>query len=175
MKAWLLYEFGRRPFSAGRMNRRSAFSSRPFFEVISMSSRPNILLINVDQQRYDSLGFTGNPITQTPHLDQLASRGLQFPSAYTPLGAARFRCGNFPPTTRFGFDSSARQGMSPPIWASGMFIEALHSGSTGSQLGAGPLDMERMVGLRLRLLWNHFPGGRRHRQSDAPLAEKKSA
>lgn len=50
-----------------------------------MNNRPNILLINVDQQRYDSLGFTGHRLVHTPHLDALAAGGIQFDSAYTPL------------------------------------------------------------------------------------------
>jgi arylsulfatase A-like enzyme len=50
-----------------------------------MKDRPNILLIQVDQQRYDSLGFTGHPLVKTPNLDALAARGMQFDSAYTPL------------------------------------------------------------------------------------------
>ncbi|MBI4977748.1 MAG: sulfatase-like hydrolase/transferase [Spirochaetes bacterium] len=47
--------------------------------------RPNILFINVDQQRYDALGFTGNPIVKTPHLDSLAANGMSFTEAYTPI------------------------------------------------------------------------------------------
>lgn len=50
-----------------------------------MASKPNVLLINVDQQRYDSLGFTGNGIVQTPHLDQLAAKGVSFTHAFTTL------------------------------------------------------------------------------------------
>jgi len=50
-----------------------------------MKPRPNILIINVDQQRYDSLGFTGNPLVKTPNIDRLAAQGMQFDSAYTPL------------------------------------------------------------------------------------------
>lgn len=50
-----------------------------------MGRRPNILLLNVDQQRYDSLGFTGHPLVKTPHLDALAAKGMQCTSAYTPL------------------------------------------------------------------------------------------
>lgn len=50
-----------------------------------MADRPNVLLINVDQQRYDSLGFTGNPIVQTPNLDALAGQGISFTHAFCPL------------------------------------------------------------------------------------------
>ena len=45
--------------------------------------RPNILLINVDQQRYDCLGFTGG-LARTPALDSLAASGVSFTSAFTP-------------------------------------------------------------------------------------------
>ncbi|MEM0965355.1 MAG: sulfatase-like hydrolase/transferase [Verrucomicrobiota bacterium] len=50
-----------------------------------MNTRPNILFINLDQLRYDSLGFTGHPFVKTPNIDKLASGGIQFDSAYTPL------------------------------------------------------------------------------------------
>lgn len=41
-------------------------------------SKPNVLIIHTDQQRYDSLGCTGNPHAQTPHLDALAAEGTVF-------------------------------------------------------------------------------------------------
>lgn len=50
-----------------------------------MSRKPNILFINVDQQRYDSLGFTGNTIVKTPNLDRIAARGMSFVNAFTPI------------------------------------------------------------------------------------------
>ena len=50
-----------------------------------MSKRQNLLVIMVDQMRYDSLGFTGCSAASTPHLDALASEGAQFDRAYTAL------------------------------------------------------------------------------------------
>jgi arylsulfatase A-like enzyme len=50
-----------------------------------MNRRPNILFINVDQLRYDSLGATGNPIVKTPNIDRIAKKGISFSRAYTPL------------------------------------------------------------------------------------------
>lgn len=44
--------------------------------------QPNIILITTDQQRYDTLGATGNPHLRTPAIDALASRGLLFDRAY---------------------------------------------------------------------------------------------
>lgn len=43
-----------------------------------MTAHPNIVLIQTDQQRWDTLGVTGNPIVDTPHLDRLASQGALF-------------------------------------------------------------------------------------------------
>ena len=44
--------------------------------------RPNVLLIMTDQHRADALGFMGNGIVQTPHLDRLARRGVIFDNAF---------------------------------------------------------------------------------------------
>ena len=39
-------------------------------------SYPNVVFIITDDQGYGDLGFTGNPIIQTPHLDQLAKESV---------------------------------------------------------------------------------------------------
>ena len=44
---------------------------------------PNVLVIVTDQQRYDSLGCTGNSAIQTPHLDKLAASGGMFDRHFT--------------------------------------------------------------------------------------------
>lgn len=44
--------------------------------------RPNIILITTDQQRGDCLGSNGNQILQTPNLDALASKGVNFTRSY---------------------------------------------------------------------------------------------
>jgi arylsulfatase A-like enzyme len=49
----------------------------------SPSQRPNILLIISDQFRWDCIGAVGlNPMNLTPNLDQMASRGVLFRSAF---------------------------------------------------------------------------------------------
>ncbi|MHB0856941.1 MAG: sulfatase-like hydrolase/transferase [Anaerolineae bacterium] len=47
-------------------------------------SKPNILLIQSDQHRYDCSGFSGHPVVQTPTLDRLASQGVRFTHAFSP-------------------------------------------------------------------------------------------
>ncbi|MCB8922171.1 MAG: sulfatase-like hydrolase/transferase [Ardenticatenaceae bacterium] len=48
-------------------------------------TRPNILFIHSDQHRYDCVGVNGHPLLQTPHLDRLATEGINFHQAYTPI------------------------------------------------------------------------------------------
>jgi len=43
---------------------------------------PNVLLVTTDQQRYDTLGATGNDWVETPALDALADRGTLFERSY---------------------------------------------------------------------------------------------
>ena len=47
-------------------------------------NRPNVLWIVLDQFRFDSPGFNGNTICQTPNMDGLAASGVNFRRAYTP-------------------------------------------------------------------------------------------
>ncbi|MCS5490886.1 sulfatase family protein [Algoriphagus limi] len=53
-------------------------------------NRPNIIFILTDDQRWDALGFAGNPIIQTPEMDALAEEGTFFENAFvtTPICAA---------------------------------------------------------------------------------------
>lgn len=40
--------------------------------------RPNVLFISTDQQRWDTLGASGNRLIKTPILDALAASGVFF-------------------------------------------------------------------------------------------------
>ncbi len=48
-----------------------------------MNAKPNILLIMADQMRRDAVGVNRPEFAHTPHLDQLASEGINFTHAYT--------------------------------------------------------------------------------------------
>lgn len=61
-----------------------------FFPGISSGAaqdRPNILLIVVDDLRFDDFGAAGHPFSKTPNIDRLAREGAQFQNmfAVTPL------------------------------------------------------------------------------------------
>ncbi len=49
----------------------------------SRSTKPNIVFIFSDQQRYDTLGCTGNSIIRTPTFDKLAAEGVNFTQAFS--------------------------------------------------------------------------------------------
>lgn len=68
-------------------------------------SRPNILWICTDSQRFDTLGCYGNEFVETPNIDRLASQGVRFDNCYTqsPVctpSRASFLTGRYPRTTR---------------------------------------------------------------------------
>jgi arylsulfatase A-like enzyme len=44
--------------------------------------RPNIIVIVVDDLRWDELGTAGHPYLETPHVDRLASEGVWFSNAF---------------------------------------------------------------------------------------------
>ncbi len=48
----------------------------------SQPSRPNILFIQTDDQRWNDLGCYGNSAIHTPHIDQLAKDGIRFTSHF---------------------------------------------------------------------------------------------
>lgn len=70
----------------------------------STSSRPNIIFIITDQQRYDTIGALGYPHVDTPHLDRLVREGTHFTGCYVtgascaPSRASLFT-GYYPHTT----------------------------------------------------------------------------
>ena len=49
-----------------------------------MPDSPNILWLMTDEQRADSLSYTGTPWAHTPNLDRVALSGTRFSAAYTP-------------------------------------------------------------------------------------------
>ncbi len=46
------------------------------------ASRPNVIVILIDDLRYDTFGFMGHPFIETPHLDAMAAGGMQFTNAF---------------------------------------------------------------------------------------------
>ena len=51
------------------------------------AGKPNMIVINVDELRWDGLGITGHPFVETPNIDRLAKEGVILKNAFvtTPL------------------------------------------------------------------------------------------
>ncbi len=49
---------------------------------IAQDSRPNILLILIDDLRYDALGATGHPFFESPSIDRIANEGVLFENSF---------------------------------------------------------------------------------------------
>lgn len=56
-------------------------------EAAETSPRPNIVVVLVDDLRWDELGCAGHPFVRTPHIDRIAYEGARFRNAFctTPL------------------------------------------------------------------------------------------
>ena len=66
-----------------------------------MTERPNILFITTDHLRYDALGYTGDPLVQTPAIDALAEKSTRFSKCFVqnPVcspSRASFMTGRYP-------------------------------------------------------------------------------
>lgn len=53
-----------------------------FTQLIFADERPNVLVLFTDDQRSDTIGFLGNKLIQTPHIDSLYRDGTHFQRAY---------------------------------------------------------------------------------------------
>ncbi|MBL8215408.1 MAG: sulfatase [Bryobacterales bacterium] len=64
------------------MTRRQAIAGLAGSAAIAQQRAPNIVLILIDDLRWDALGCVGHPWVQTPHIDKLAARGTRFANAF---------------------------------------------------------------------------------------------
>jgi arylsulfatase A-like enzyme len=49
------------------------------------AKRPNVLVLHVDQLRFDCLGVYGNPDVKTPNIDRLAREGVRYVNSFCPF------------------------------------------------------------------------------------------
>jgi N-acetylglucosamine-6-sulfatase len=56
-------------------------------QAAQQAMRPNMVVVVVDDLRWDELGCTGHPFVRTPHIDRIACEGVRFRNAFasTPL------------------------------------------------------------------------------------------
>jgi len=59
------------------------FSAPLFADSGNTLSRPNLLFIMTDQQRFDALSIAGNTVLKTPNMDRIGKEGAYFSLAYS--------------------------------------------------------------------------------------------
>ncbi len=55
-------------------------------------SRPNVVFLFTDDQRFDTIGALGNDVIRTPNIDRLVARGSAFTHAHIPCGTSGAVC-----------------------------------------------------------------------------------
>jgi arylsulfatase A-like enzyme len=99
--------------------------------IVATAERPNIIFILTDDQRYETLGVTGDKFISTPHLDQLAADGVLFSNASvnsaicTPSRACYF-LGQY--ERRHGVNFNSGTAMAPEAWAQSYPIKLREGG-----------------------------------------------
>lgn len=104
---------------------------------LSREGPPNVLFITVDTLRADHLGYLGYPLNTSPHLDDLAKRGVIFEQARSTGPMTRFAMGPlmtgkfFAEIQRKGHEwpviSEAEMMLAERIKAAGYHTAAFHS------------------------------------------------
>lgn len=100
-------------------------------------TKPNIIVIKTDEQRFDTLGCMGNPVIRTPNIDRLAQEGFVFDNAFcvAPLcvpSRVSFFTGQYVHRTHCT-DNATEHHIAPGQWS---FVESLvHNGYAAGLAG----------------------------------------
>jgi arylsulfatase A-like enzyme len=70
----------------------AAFCGIAITATAGAAQNPNIILVMADDQGYGDLGFNGNPILKTPHLDGFAKQSVRFTNFHVSPTCAPTRC-----------------------------------------------------------------------------------
>jgi arylsulfatase A-like enzyme len=93
-------------------------------------TRPNVVLICVDEWRGDAMSCAGHPYVETPHLDELARNGVRFDRAYSatpscvPARAALFTGQSQERHGRVGYTDGVPFDAAHPVTVQGEFRKA---------------------------------------------------
>ncbi len=142
-------------------------------------SKPNVLFIMTDQQRFDTIAALGNGLIHTPNMDRLVARGVSFTNGYSTCPVcvpARYtvRSGREPLST--GIFTNGRRGWAAPDSAAtmesrcGPFLARTMAGLGYRTFGIGkfhtdPWDQD--VGFERQLHSEELYGSPKQRAGDA--------
>jgi choline-sulfatase len=122
------------------------------------ASKPNILIVMVDQLAPAFLPIHGFPIVKAPHIEALARHGVVFDSAYcnSPLcspSRAAFMSGRLPSRTGV-YDNAAEFRSDIPTWAHQLRLLGYRTTLSGKMHFCGP---DQLHGFEERLTTDIYP------------------
>jgi choline-sulfatase len=121
-------------------------------------TRPNIVIIMLDQLRPDALGCYGSPLAISPTIDRLAAEGVVFDAAYTnsPLCTPARYCmmtGQLPSTSK-GYDNAAYLASTIPTFAHLLRVSGYQTVLSGKMHFVGP---DQLHGFESRRTTDIYP------------------
>ena len=128
-------------------------------------TRPNILWLCTDQQRYDTIHCLNNPYIRTPHIDQLVSEGVAFTHAYcqSPIctpSRASFLTGMYPSSVHACINGNQIWDEAAPLVTKTLADAGYDCGLAGKfHLSSAQGRIEPRVSDGYRVFdWSHHPG-----------------
>lgn len=105
-----------------------------------VEKRPNVIFVFSDDQRYDSLSMTGDPVNQTPNLDSLAAEGVFFNHCYitSPIcgpSRANIFSGQWERKNRIGFSSMSGNAISEETFKRSFLYKMREAGYSTAFIG----------------------------------------
>ncbi|MEN8662532.1 MAG: sulfatase-like hydrolase/transferase [Lentimonas sp.] len=104
------------------------------------AAQPNVIFILTDDQRFDSLAMTGHPVTETPHMDQLAQEGVFFKNAFvtSPIcgpSRANIFTGQWERQNHIGFTSVSKNYVSEEAFGNSFLMQLKQAGYSTAFIG----------------------------------------
>lgn len=103
-------------------------------------NQPNVIFILTDDQRFDSLGLTGHPVTETANLDRLAEEGVFFKNAFvtSPIcgpSRANLFTSQWERRNRIGFSSVSGNRIPEEIFENSFLMQFKKAGYSTAFIG----------------------------------------
>ena len=113
-----------------------AFDTKSF----DATKQPNIIFVFSDDQRYSSLSMTGDPVTKTPNLDNLAKDGVFFKQAFitSPIcgpSRANIFTGQWERKNQIGFNRLSKNIVSPERFKNSWIMQLKDAGYSTAYIG----------------------------------------
>jgi arylsulfatase A-like enzyme len=107
---------------------------------LAQEKKPNVIFIFSDDQRFNSLSMTGDPVTETPNIDLLAKEGVFFNNAYitSPIcgpSRANIFTGQWERRNKIGFTSVSKNLISEKTYKNSWVAQLKTAGYSTAFLG----------------------------------------